>query len=166
LDWRTIEQWSALFDFGQKPRTKGAWLVRLAVTFIALWVVVRKTIAIAAPLVSAPPPTPIPSQEIEDYRFKLPERTRRAIFMEIATAELAERARAIAANTWNGHLWSREDDRGYYERVKLRELAGRYKATLPQLYLILDEGIREKWPGPDGQPLPATTPPWDSRSSW
>jgi hypothetical protein len=71
---------------------------------------------------------------------------------------------AIAANTWKGHLWSREDDRGHYERVKMRELAARYEGTLTQMYLILDEGIRNKWPGPDGQPLPATTPPWDPRT--
>ena len=58
-----------------------------------------------------------PAEEIDDYKFRLPERTRREIFAQLAAAELAERARAIQANTWKGHTWSREDDRGHYERV-------------------------------------------------
>lgn len=166
LDWSEIERSLGLFDFATKPTTKGGWALRLGVMLVVAWFVVRRTSALVTPLVSARPPAAIPSQEIDDYRFKYPERTRREIFMEIATAELAERKRALAANTWNGHLWSREDDRGHYERVKMRELAARYKGTLSQMYLILDEGIRNKWPGPDGNPLPATTPPWDPRTTW
>ncbi len=155
-----------LFDFAAKPTTKGGWAIRLLVMFVALWFFVRKTSALINPILSARPPAAIPNTEIDDYRFKYPERVRREIFMEMAVAELAERERAIKANTWSGHKWSREDDRGHYERVKMRELAARYKGTLTQMYLILDEGIRDKWPGPDGNPLPATTPPWDPRTSW
>lgn len=166
LDWSRIQRNLQVFDFAVKPTTKAAWLVRLVVMLVATWFLVKRTTALVSPLLSARPPAKIPNEEIEDYRFKYPERIRREIFMEIATAELAERQRAIAQNTWNGHAWSREDDRGHYERVKMRELAARYKGTLTQMYLILDEGIREKWPGPDGNPLPATTPPWDPRTTW
>lgn len=166
IDPNEVERTLRLFDFATKPNTKIGWIVRLAVMLAAAWFVVRKTSALVTPVLSARPPNPIPNEEIEDYRFKYPERVRREIFMEIATAELAERQRAINANTWNGHAWSREDDRGHYERVKLRALASQYKGTLSQMYLILDEGIRNKWPGPDGKPLPATTPPWDPRTTW
>jgi hypothetical protein len=168
----TILRNLALFDLGAKPTTKAGWLIRLAVTFVALFFALRRTNALVAPLLTARPPAPIPSEEIDDYKFKLPERTRREIFMELAVAEVAERKRALAANSWaspqfpNGHLWSREDDRGHYERVKVRELAAKYRVSLSQVYLVLDEGIRARWPGPDGEPLPATTPPWNARTTW
>ena len=164
--WRRTPAYLALFDFGAKPTTKVGWLVRLtaiAVTAVLLY----KRVALAAqPLLTAHPPSPIPTEEIEDYRFKLPERTRREIFEELAAAEIAERQRAIAANTWSGHLWSREDDRGYYERALAQRLAAKYKCSLTQIYLVLDDGIREHWEGPDGNPLPATTPALNTRSSW
>jgi hypothetical protein len=166
VDWNEIERTASLFDFAAKPTTRGGWVLRIGVMLIASWIALRKTNVLVSPLLTARPPGTIPNQELDDYRFKYPERTRREIFMEMATAELAERQRAIAANTWKGHLWSREDDRGHYERVKMRELAAKYKGTLSQMYLILDEGIRSKWPGPDGNPLPATTPPWDPRTTW
>ncbi len=166
LDWSRIQRNLQVFDFAVKPTTKAAWVVRLVVMLVAAWLVVKKTNALVSPMLSAKPPPKIPNEEIEDYRFKYPEEVRREIFMEIAKAEQAERRRAIEANTWKGHLWSREDDRGHYERVKMRELAARYKGTLTQMYLILDEGIRKKWPGPNGEPLPATTPPWDPRTTW
>ncbi|MBX3204145.1 MAG: hypothetical protein KF764_03700 [Labilithrix sp.] len=166
-EWRKILPYLQLFDFAGRPSSKAAWLVRVAAVGIALFALWRRVDAATQPLLAAKPPPAIPTEEIEDYRFRLPERTRRAIFMELATAELAERARAIQANTWKGHLWSREDDRGHYERVAVRSVAARHKISLSQTYLVLDEGIRERWPGPNGEPLPATTPPLDIRSnSW
>jgi hypothetical protein len=118
-------------------------------------------------MLATKPPAAIPTEEIDDYRFRLAEHTRRAIFAELATAELAERERAIKANSWHGHLWSREDDRGHYERVAVRAVAAKYRVSLTQTYLVLDEGIRDHWPGPDGKPLPAITPPLAIRSnSW
>jgi hypothetical protein len=96
----------------------------------------------------------------------LDEATRKAIFAELAAAELAERKRAIAQNTWNGHAWSQEDDRGHYERVAARAAAAKYRVSLSQIYLVLDEGLREHWPSPEGAPLTATTPPLSIRSTW
>lgn len=157
----------ALLDFGTLPRSKAGWLVRAGVTAVAIIALCRQVGAVTRPLLSAKPPPSIPVTEIDDYRFRLPEHTRRAIFSELAAAELAERARAIQQNTWKGHVWSREDDRGYQERVAARAAAAKYRISLSQVYLVLDEGIRERWPGPDGNPLAATTPPLDIRSgSW
>lgn len=156
-----------LFEFTRLPDSKVGWFIRIGATVLALSLLGRRVHAAVAPMIAAAPPTPIPAVEIDDYRFRLPERIRRQIFDEIAAAELAERKRAIAANTWNGHAWSREDDRGHHERVALRAIAARHRISLTQAYLVLDEGIRSRWPAPNGQPLPATTPPLNLRtSSW
>lgn len=166
-EWRKIKPYLGLLDFAAKPASKAAWIAKVAAIAIALVALWRRVDAATSPLLSAKPQPPIPVEEIEDYKFRLPERTRREIFAELATAELAERARAVQANTWKGHLWSREDDRGHYERVAARAAAAKHKVSLTQVYLVLDEGIRERWPGPDGKPLPATTPPLNIRSnSW
>ena len=165
-EWLKIKPYLSLLDFSAKPGSKAAWVVRVVVIGIAIVALWRRVDAAVTPLLSTKPPPPIPIQEIDDYKFRLPERTRREIFAELATAELAERTRAIQANTWKGHLWSREDDRGHYERVAARAAAAKHKVSLSQVYLVLDEGIRERWPGPDGNPLPATTPPFNPRSSW
>lgn len=162
-----LRAYLVLFDFAARPTSRAAWFVRLAAIVVALFFLWRRVGVTTSPLLSAKPPPAVPTEEIDDYRFRIPERTRREIFTELAVAELAERARAIQANSWNGHLWSREDDRGHYERVAVRSVAAKYKISLSQTYLVLDEGIRERWPGPDGKPLPATTPPLNIRSnSW
>ncbi|MBX3231101.1 MAG: hypothetical protein KIT84_37190 [Labilithrix sp.] len=159
--------WLALLDFRRLPSTKAGWVIRGLVTVLVVLFLWRRVVREVKPMVSARPPTPIPSEEVDDYRFRMPERTRREIFTELATAEIAERQRAIAANTWNGHQWSREDDRGHYERVAVRAAAAKHKVSITQVYLVLDEGIRNHWPAPDGKPLPATSPPLDLRkNSW
>ncbi len=163
---RTLRPYLALLDFAGRPQSRVAWIVRIAAIGIALFVLWRRVGAVTMPLLTAKPPPAIPTEEIDDYKFRLPERTRREIFAELATAELAERARAIRENTWKGHVWSREDDRGHYERVAARKAAAKHNVSLSQVYLVLDEGLREGWPGPDGKPLPATTPPLDIRTGW
>lgn len=165
-EWKKVRPYLALLDFGAAPTTRLGWYVRVLTVVVASWVLYRHVVTATAPLLHAKPLTPIPYEEIEDYRFRLPERTRREIFEELAEAEIAERHRAIEQNTWNGHAWSREDDRGHYERVEARVLAAKYHVSLTQIYLVLDEGIRNHWPGPDGEPLPATTPPLTPRNTW
>jgi hypothetical protein len=165
-EWNKLRPYFSLLDFGARPSSRVAWIVRVCVMSFGVVLLYKRVTSVTAPLLTAKPPIPIPSEEIEDYRFRLPERTRREIFAEIAAAETAERKRAVDQNTWNGHLWSREDDRGHFERTHLRALAAKYKISLTQTYLILDEGLRAKWPGPDGDPLPGTTPPLNPRSTW
>lgn len=165
-EWKRLLPYFSLLDFGDKPGTRVAWLVRIAVLTFALVVLYKRVTTATAPLLDAKPLPKIPAEEIEDYRFRLPERVRKEIFIEMAGVEQAERKRAQDANTWNGHLWSREDDRGHVERLEARQIAGKYKISLTQAYLVLDEGIRNHWPGPDGNPLPATTPPLDIRTTW
>ena len=165
-EYKKLKPYFSLLDFGAPPTTRVAWVVRVCVISFGAVLLWKRVSATAAPLLNAKPPIAIPNEEIEDYRFRLPERIRREIFAEIAEAEQTERAHAIQRNSWNGHLWSREDDRGHVERVFFRQLGKKYEISLTQVYLILDEGIRAKWPGPDGAPLPATTPPLNPRSTW
>lgn len=144
----------------------GAWARVLAWTgsLVALVVVLGKT---TRPLTGVRPEAPLQADAGDgERRYGLALDTRRAIFGELAKVEIAERERAISKNTWGGHLWSREDDRGHREMTAARALASRYGITLSQVYMVLDEGIRERWPGPDGAPLPPTTPPQDPRSTW
>jgi hypothetical protein len=165
-EWRKLTPYFSLLDFGERPSSRVGWLVRVAVISFAAVILWQRARNVTAPLLRAKPPIPIPTEEIEDYRFRMPERTRREIFAEIAETEQAHRQQALQTNSWNGHLWSREDDRGHFERIYFRKLAKQHGISLSQVYLVLDEGIREKWPGPDGQPLPATTPPLDPRQTW
>jgi len=165
-EWKRLVPYFSLLDFGGRPSTRVAWLVRIAVFAFAGVVFARRLDQSTAPLLHAKPPVKIPAVEIDDYRFRLPERDRKEIFMEMAGAEAAERQRAIDANSWNGHLWSREDDRGHQERLQMRAIASKHRISLTQAYLILDEGIRSGWPGPDGKALTATSPPLDIRTTW
>ncbi len=165
-EWNKLKPYFSLLDVGGAPSSRVAWVVRVCVITFASVLLWQRTGALAAPLLRAKRPVPIPSEEIEDYRFRLPERTRREIFVEIADAEQAARADAIRRNSWNGHLWSREDDRGHVERMFFRQLAHRYNISLTQVYLILDEGIRAHWTATDGAPLTGTTPALNPRSTW
>ena len=165
-EWDRLKPYFSLLDFGERPSSRVAWIVRTCVYGVAAVLLYQRAATVTAPLLKAKHPLPIPSEEIEDYRFRLPERTRREIFEEIANPEQTQRAQAIETNGWNGHLWSREDDRGHFERIYFRQLARKHNISLTQIYLILDEGLRAKWPGPNGEPLPATTPPLSIRSTW
>lgn len=166
-EWKRLKPFFVLLDFEGSPRSRVAWVVRLSAVVLAAWLLGKRVTMTTAPLLTARKPPTVPTEEIEDLRFGgLSEEKRRAIFARIAAAEASERRRAIAANTWQGHLWSREDDRGYQERTTLRQLAAEYRVSLSQLYLVLDEGIRQKWPGPDGAPLPGTTPALNPRTTW
>ena len=95
--------------------------------------------------------------------FGLTEPQRREIFAVLATEELASRQKIRENNNWGGHPWSQEDDRGWQERTTVRELAAKHKISLSQVYLVLDQGIRLRWPAADGKPLVATVPPIELR---
>jgi len=164
--FEAVRRIGALFDFERKPNSKLGWFVRIVGTLAGAIVVWRTIDATTLILLETKPPSPLPSQEFPGDKFRLSEDRRKEIFKELATAELAERKRAIETNTWQGHLWSREDDRGWYESKAVYEAAHRHHVSVSQVYLVLDEGIRNHWPAPNGEPLPATTPPFNPRQTW
>jgi hypothetical protein len=148
------------------PRSRVALLAAVTVNVVAIVFLVSNTRRTLRPVFSAPPPAPIRAEGPGDQRFELDEKTRKSIFAELAALELSERKRNIDQNTWNGHLWSREDDRGWQERVLARSLARRHNVSISQIFLVLEEGIRSKWPAPDGKPLPANVEPLNLRTGW
>lgn len=131
-----------------------AWLVA-AVVACVWW---SRTVR---PILSAKKPPVLLDREPGGVRFGLAEPLRREIFNEIAATEASDRANGVAG--FPGQPWSQEDHRAAYERNKMRAIATRRNLHLAQVYLVLDEGIRERWPGADGKPLTPTTVPLDPR---
>jgi hypothetical protein len=145
--------------------TKRTVLVAVAISAVAFVVGFRDLRAIARPLTHAKPLAPLPADEGEN-KWGLSPKTRRAIFDELAAAEPSGRAEGTRAFPGPALAWSAEDHRGAYERNKARELAGKYRCSLTQVYLSLDEGIRERWLGPDGKPLDPKTVPLNPRRKY
>jgi len=161
-----IVQLSPLPRASDLPQSRAAVLVRAAVHVVALVVVFVSIRDALRPIFKGPRPTAIRAEGPGDQRYELDEKTRKEIFSDLAALEQKTRADGIAQNTWNGHLWSRDDDRGWGERVRARSIAQTRGISLTQVFLILEEGIRNRWPGPDGKPLPATVPPLNLRTGW
>ncbi len=161
-----FRQWIDAADFEAPARSaSGAW-IRLLAWAASLSLLAWVVNGVVGPLAEERNRSAFGPDAYDGYRYGMNAETRKAIFDELASAERAERHRAIEQNTWQGDLWSREDDRGYQELTLARALSTKYGVSLTQVYLVLDEAIREKWRGPDGEPLPATTPPLRPRSRW
>jgi hypothetical protein len=153
-------------DFDQPATSRAGALLRILAWTVSLVALASVAHSTTYPLTHIPRRTALNGDAYDGHRYGLTLEVRKKIFAELARVEIAERKRAIDHNTWNGHLWSREDDRGHYEMTAARALATTYGITLTQVYMVLDEGIREKWPGPDGKPLSPFTPPQDPRNTW
>lgn len=150
----------------QGPRSRLAMLLVVLVHVFAAGVLVANLRRVVKPILDEPGLPPIRAEGPGDQRFEIDLATRKAIFAELAALELSERKRNIDQNTWSGHLWSREDDRGWQERTLARSLARRHNVSISQIFLVLEEGIREKWLAPDGKPLPANVEPLNLRTGW
>lgn len=114
---------------------------------------------------TAKPPPPLPHDQ-GDVRFGLPLATRKDIFRELASAEPNSRAEGKKSFPGAELAWSAEDHRGAYERKTVASIAQARGLSITQVYLVLDEGIRMKWPGPDGEPLTPFTVPLHPRRKY
>lgn len=145
-----------------RPENRRQLVVALVVrvTLVALSIAV--VVAVTHPVWSTAPVPPVPGDAAGDVRFGLPVAERRAIFTRVVRGEPGYRR--LAESRFAPHAFSVNDDRAWGEMHDARALdRERDDLTLSQIYLILDEGIRRHWPGPDGQPLRATVPPLDPR---
>lgn len=102
----------------------------------------------------APAPVPPPAG---DARFGVAPDVRRAVFADIMRATRG--FRDDAQRRFPGHAWTRDDH--YYNLLRghIAAVARGHGLTYTQAYLIFDEGVRARWPGPGGQPHVATTRP-------
>ena len=126
---------------------------------------IAQTWSTMRPAVQSKPPPPLPPDR-GDERFGLPLSTRKQIFAQFAAAEPGYRAEGHRAFNGPGLEWSAEDHRGAFERQKAAALSSRFHVSLTQVYMCLDEGIREHWPGPDGKPLDPHTVPLNPRRKY
>jgi hypothetical protein len=138
------------------PLSRVRVATRGAACALALIVAAVALVRTARPIVAAPKPAVL-TDGPGDVKYGLTEPERRAIFAEIAAAEPHGRTQGIAG--FPDQPWSQEDHRCAFERDTTRGLAARLGLALTQIYLVLDEGIRGQWPGPDGKPLRPTTVP-------
>lgn len=157
---RVVDHW---IEGRSLPRSPLAIVLVVGANLMGVAVLVRTVRSTLGPMYRSPAPLPV-RQPTSMERFGMTETVRREIFAELADAEVNERRRAVTMNTWGGHAWSREDDLGYVQRARARDVALRYRVSLSQVFLVLDEGIRRRWPGPDGQPLRGTSEPISLRS--
>lgn len=133
------------------------WALQVLLAVSVLPYVAR---ALIKPITGAPKPPPLVDGP-GDVRYGLPLARRREIFTLIAATENHSREMGVVA--FPGMPWSQEDHRAAFERDAVRNIAASTKITLQQAYLVLDEGVRSQWPGPDGKPLTATVVPLDPR---
>lgn len=161
-----LDEWLSLLDFARPAQNaESAWL-RLGAIIAgatAMFYVAKNNVST---LVDAQPLPNLTQDAHEGYRYGLKDETRHEIFEQLAEAEKNERQRAVAQNTWGGHAWSREDDRGHVEMTLARALASKHHVSLSAIYAVLEEGIREHWTTADGDTLTPFTPPQDPRSTW
>ena len=149
-------------------RTRRALVVAIGLHVIALGYATMKLKPIVRPLVHAVPPAALPAGpgDAQGDRFGLPLAKRKEIFEEFAAAEPQSRAEGQRAFPGPALAWSAEDHRGSFERQKAAQIAAKHRLNLSQVYLCLDEGIRERWPGPEGAPLDPRTVPLNPRRKY
>lgn len=85
----------------------------------------------------------------------------RALFDVLVREEPADRERA--KDDWAHHRWSQQDAFGANELTRVNQVAGAQNRSRQDLFLVIDEGLRAKWPGPDGGLLEATIVPLKPR---
>ncbi len=150
--WATAPRRSRASKLGAMARHAGALLVAIVVAVLLVRPILR----------GRPQPLPAPLPDGTRFGLKLVDRKR--IFGDIARAEAS--AETKGKEGFPGDPWSAQDHAASYERDTVRDVASRYKVTLTQAYLILDEGIRDKWPVGRGRPLDAAIVPLHPRRSW
>lgn len=160
MDLRTSARWIERWARGEPiddARLRRVWSFAQLLSVVVFAPFIVKMLA---PITSAPHPARLQDGP-GDVRYGLDLAARKAIFAEVAATEPHSREQGVAG--FPGQPWSQEDHRAAFERDAVRSIAARRGLNLTQIYLVLDEGIRSQWPGPDGKPLRATSVPLDPR---
>ncbi len=146
-------------------RSRRLLMVVLAASVGSLAYAWRVGAEAAHPLTHAKPLPALPPDH-GDVRFGVPLAKRKDVFRELADQEPSSRAEGKKSFPGADLAWSAEDHRGAYERKSVAAAMAKHGLTMTQVYLILDEGIREKWTGSDGQPLTPLTVPLHPRRKY
>ncbi len=133
---------------GRPDRIVGACctLIGLSILLALIW-----------PIITADAIQPISMEETVGLSHGKTLAQRRQVFRSMVAPWRQDEK--TARRMFAGQPWSIGDHRANLERRHARQVARKYRIPLQVVYLILDEGIRNHWPGPDGHPLPAITPP-------
>jgi hypothetical protein len=150
-------EWLGLVDFSRRPRNaESVWL--RAGAFVAgvtaIFYVVRG--GAAQVLYARPLPMLTPDEHV-GYRYGLSEEARREIFAALASAETGKAVPTLERAR-------RSHDRGDAEASIVGSLATKHRVSRSAIWAVLEQGIRERWPGPDGAPVPAGPPEPDARA--
>ena len=121
------------------PKGRGEALVALGLVVIAIGLARFNPGPIAPP---APPPN-------------------RALFDQLVLDEPKDRESAL--DDWAHHTWSQQDAFGALERERASKFAREHELTTQDALLLIDEGLRQGWPGPNGVTLDVTTVPLKPR---
>jgi hypothetical protein len=85
----------------------------------------------------------------------------RALFDQLVSDEPKDRESAL--DDWAHHRWSQQDAFGALERERATKFAREHELTTQDALLLIDEGLRQGWPGPNGVKLDVTTVPLKPR---
>ena len=107
-------------------------------------------------LMDKPAPAPLPEPRAVEA-FGLPEEERLDIWDELMEGEKSRWKRA--RDHFPDHEWSQQDDYAHHLKNDVVRVARERKLHHSIVFLVLDEGIRNHWPGPDGEPLDARPVP-------
>jgi len=154
---------SWLLEPSARPRSRREVTVLGAIQVMALIVAAQTIWKASKPLIKAPPVPEVPADKPGE-RFGIKDQVRRDIFAEYAAADPQHRLNG--KTSFPTETWSAEDHRAAFERQLSASLASKYNLTLTQVYLVLDEGIHEQWPGPDGKPISPFTVPLKPRRKY
>jgi hypothetical protein len=130
---------------------------------VALVAAAVMAVLLARPIVRDHVP-PIPPPRPDGTRFGLPVGVRRQIYGEIARGEAS--ANQKGKDGFPDDPWSAQDHAASFERDNVRDVANRHKISLTAAYLVLDEGLHERWPVPHGRPLDGAIVPLHPRRVW
>jgi hypothetical protein len=149
-------EWLGLVDFSRPARNAESVWLRVGAFVAGLTALLYVVRGGAAQVLYARPLPRLTPDEHVGYRYGLSEETRRAIFAELAAAETGEAVPSLERAKRSG-------DRGSVEASLVWSLAARHRVSTSAIWAVLEQGIRERWPGPDGAPLRADPPFQDAR---
>lgn len=151
---QVFDVWVGDATLPDTPRVRQA---RFAVRALSLIAAVWLLLFVTKRVWNTPAPSALGADpEGSDMRFGLTEAARKRLFSELVANEPEWRSKA---HEHFKEAWRAEDDRAAFERDFVRDTASKRKLNVTVVYLVLDEGIRKRWPGPGGAPVEPTVIP-------